>query len=229
MNSTGRRSDTKNSPPLTQPATGTYIVTSLEQAKVLVDPLRARILKEFVEAPRTTKQVADRLGEKPTRLYRHVEALANAGLLELKGERQKRGTIERYFQAVASRFEIGRSLFNETEGGSPPEGPEMLRLILQNAELDILAAVETGDEQDDLGPFVLRADIRAGEAEIQKLREKLLEWVDDCNAEDRGERNTKSDRHFAALVAFFPVERRRERDAQRATRESPNAAPRPKP
>ena len=34
----------------------------------------------FAEAPRTTKQVAELLGEPPTRLYHHVAALERAGL-----------------------------------------------------------------------------------------------------------------------------------------------------
>ena len=48
----------------------------LEQVKVLADPLRVRILETMALEERTTKQVAEELGEKPTRLYPHVEALA---------------------------------------------------------------------------------------------------------------------------------------------------------
>ena len=42
-----------------------YTLETLEQIKVLADPLRIRILEAFGEE-RTTKQVADLLGEKPT-------------------------------------------------------------------------------------------------------------------------------------------------------------------
>jgi hypothetical protein len=53
----------------------TYIVKSLDQAKLLADPLRLRILQAFVREPRTTKQVADSIGENASKLYRRVDAL----------------------------------------------------------------------------------------------------------------------------------------------------------
>ena len=78
-----------------------HTITDLEQAKVLADPLRLRILESLCEEARTTKQVADKMGEKAPRLYRHVDALVDEGLLELIEEKPKRGTIERYYKTVA--------------------------------------------------------------------------------------------------------------------------------
>ena len=85
---------------------GTYIVKRLEQAKLLTDPFKLKLLERFAGKPVTTKQVADRMGEKAPRLYRHVDALVEEGLLELVEERPKRGTIERYYKTVAERFEV---------------------------------------------------------------------------------------------------------------------------
>ena len=77
------------------------LLSDLEQLKTLSDPLRLRVLEQFVLEPRTTKQVAVALGEKPTKLYRHVDALERVGLVRLVTTRRKRGTTERYFRAVA--------------------------------------------------------------------------------------------------------------------------------
>lgn len=213
-------------PPEGSPARGTHVVASLEQARALIGPLRVRILQEFVEAPRTTKQVAERLGEKPTRLYRHVDALAAAGLLEFKGERRKRGTVERYFQAIASRFEVDGSLLSgagpgagaEAEVGAEPGAGEgeargMIRSLLQRAGSEALDAIERGQDDDPLGPFVLRADIRAGTQEVRRLRQKLLEWVGECQAATRSAAaaQRKGEREFGALAAFFPVNPERPR------------------
>ena len=82
----------------------------LEQLKALSDPLRLRILEALCGAPRTTKQVADHLGEKPTRLYHHVDALEAAGLIQLVHTRPKRGTLEKYFQSVARQFRADPSM-----------------------------------------------------------------------------------------------------------------------
>ena len=59
-----------------------FVVGTVEQVKALTHPLRQRMLERFAERPRTTKQVADLLGEKPTRLYHHVAALERAGELD---------------------------------------------------------------------------------------------------------------------------------------------------
>ena len=72
------------------------MLTDLEQMKVLADPLRIRILESLAIDERTTKQVADLLGEKPTKLYHHVEALERVGLIRMTRTRQNRGTLEKY-------------------------------------------------------------------------------------------------------------------------------------
>ncbi|MGY8795785.1 MAG: ArsR/SmtB family transcription factor, partial [Woeseiales bacterium] len=75
-----------------------FVIKRLEQAKFLSDPFKLKLLDEFAGIPVTTKQVADRLGEKAPRLYRHVDALFEEGLLTLIEEKPKRGTIERYYK-----------------------------------------------------------------------------------------------------------------------------------
>src|SRR6478736_3180843 len=87
----GRRS-TSGAPPLPP---------SVAEMRALAHPLRLRILEVFIERPRTTKQVADLLGEPPTRLYHHVAALERAGLLRLTETRKNRGTTEKWYEAAA--------------------------------------------------------------------------------------------------------------------------------
>ena len=84
----------------------TYVIKRLEQATLLSDPFKLKLLEGFAGKPSTTKQVADRMGEKAPRLYRHVDALVDEGLLTLVEEKPKRGTIERYYTTVAARFEV---------------------------------------------------------------------------------------------------------------------------
>ena len=97
-------------------------LSDVHQVKVLADPLRIRILEELCTAERTTKQVAERLGEKPTKLYHHVEALERVGLIRLTRTRQNRGTMEKYYLAVARRFKADSRIFSAADAGSGPEG-----------------------------------------------------------------------------------------------------------
>src|SRR3954465_12169178 len=77
------------------------LAPSIAEMRALAHPLRLRIMELFAEAPRTTKQVADLLGQPPTRLYHHVAALERAGLITLRETRKNRGTVEKWYEAVA--------------------------------------------------------------------------------------------------------------------------------
>src|SRR5688572_6992339 len=85
-------------------------LTTLDQMKVLADPLRIRIL-ELLGEERTTKQVAGILGLPPTRLYHHVAALERVGLVRLARTQQRRGAVEKYYHAVARAFSADPRLF----------------------------------------------------------------------------------------------------------------------
>src|ERR1043165_2242008 len=71
--------------------------------RALAPPLRLRMMELFAESPKTTKQVAELLGQPPTRLYHHVAALERAGLLVLTETRQNRGTVEKWYAGVAQQ------------------------------------------------------------------------------------------------------------------------------
>ena len=115
----------------------TYVVKRLEQAKLLTDPFKLKLLERFGGKPVTTKQVADRMGEKAPRLYRHVDALVDEGLLELVEEKPKRGTIERYYRTVATRFEVDPGLFS-TSSGVGDDAVNMLRGLFRDTESDLV-------------------------------------------------------------------------------------------
>ena len=159
----------------------TYTVRSLEQARLLADPLKLRILREFVDEPRTTKQVAERLGEKAPRLYRHVQAMLDVGLLEHKEERKKRGTTERYLQAIAARFEVDGSLFSgQTSARARGAGRKLAELagtLMDEAQREFVAYCHSPLSADD-PPTVARVLMRGSRAEVLRLRrqiERLLE------------------------------------------------------
>src|ERR1043165_403314 len=81
-----------------RPAPGAPVLKrTVSDLRALAHPLRLRMMELFAAQPRTTKQVADLLGQPPTRLYHHVAALERAGLLELRETRKNRGTTEKWY------------------------------------------------------------------------------------------------------------------------------------
>lgn len=118
-----------------------HTLVDLAQIRALANPLRLRILGALVGEPRTTKQVAELVGEKPTKLYHHVQAMERAQLVRLVSTRPKRGTVEKYYQATATLFQAGKTAFSvgarPRRGG--PDGDSILVALLDTAREDLTA------------------------------------------------------------------------------------------
>src|SRR6476659_1388618 len=78
---------------------------NIADLRALAHPLRLRMMELFAESAKTTKQVAELLGEPPTRLYHHVAALERAGLLVLKETRPNRGVVEKWYEGISGQLE----------------------------------------------------------------------------------------------------------------------------
>jgi DNA-binding transcriptional ArsR family regulator len=81
------------------------VLQSLRQASTVLDPTRLRILAGMRE-PETAAGVARALGLPRQRVGYHVRSLEKEGLLQLVGERRKRGTVERLLQATARSYVV---------------------------------------------------------------------------------------------------------------------------
>ncbi|WP_232718519.1 ArsR/SmtB family transcription factor [Bacillus sp. FJAT-45037] len=77
---------------------------SVEQAKLLGSALRVMIIGQLVNEPKTSKQVADQLGESGGNVHYHIKKLHDGGLLELVFEKQVGGVTEKYYKSKAKWF-----------------------------------------------------------------------------------------------------------------------------
>lgn len=183
-------------------------LSDVRQVKVLADPLRIRILEQL-STERTTKQVAELLGEKPTKLYHHVLALERVGLIRLARTRQNRGTIEKYYVAVAQQFRADSRIFSAAEASAPEStaldsmiatifestADEMRRLLSQKE-------CEQGiEEQGVLSYLEVRTDEKHGRQLQTRLR-KLIESLQ--GPEEPGKKGET--RRYRLTIAFYPLE-----------------------
>lgn len=184
----------------------TYVVKRLEQAKLLTDPFKLKLLERFAGAPVTTKQVADRMGEKAPRLYRHVDALVDAGLLTLIEEKPKRGTIERYYRTVADRFEVDPGLFT-TSPAAGDDAHDMIRSLFRQSETELVRFFEQHRDDppaDDELPLVMRFGIRGTPEEINALKSKLEDWLEDVKGRSRNREDSDDLVSWSCLMALHP-------------------------
>jgi DNA-binding transcriptional ArsR family regulator len=153
-------------------------VSRLDQVRALSDPTRLRLLELFKERRLTTKQAAQILGQPPTRLYHHVNLLERLGFIRLVEERPNRGTVERYFEAVARAFAVDPALF---EGDSPRAqkarslAANLLMTVLDRARMEAAESIATGlvGPDDREAPLVVHVHLTTTEKEIQHVKTRL--------------------------------------------------------
>jgi hypothetical protein len=135
-----------------------------------------------------------------------VDALFDAGLLELKEERRKRGTTERYLQAVGSRFEVDRALFasaGDQEAVTPPkELSGMVKSLFDETEREFLAHCSDPSASTQ-SPILMRVVVRGSRKGVAKLRQKLETWIEECR--ELAPSDAPAEVEYGGLIAFYPV------------------------
>ncbi|MFI5370886.1 MAG: ArsR/SmtB family transcription factor [Candidatus Eisenbacteria bacterium] len=184
----------------------------LQQLKVLAHPLRLRLLEVFALGPATTMQAAARLGEPPTRLYHHVYAMQRAGLLRLTGTRPNRGTVEKYFVAVAHRFEFDpgpspRVAVSPRVPATPrawPAAAAAAGTIADALRDDVRGLAPASD--DPVRPIVVRAVIHASAARIREIRAELTALLARLTRRPPRARAVADPRRYALTLALLRSE-----------------------
>ncbi len=92
---------------------------SRSKADLILHPARLRIMTEFGGREMTPRQLASVLPDIPhATLYRHIKALLAGGILEVVGEQEVNGSVERTYAIVKG---AGRLSSDELHALSPEE------------------------------------------------------------------------------------------------------------
>lgn len=179
-------------------------ITDLRQVRAIANPLRIRMLQLFAQGPLTTKQVAQRLGEKPTRLYNHARALERAGLVRLVRTAQNRGTTERYLEAVGSRFEVDDSLFALGPSGSAARAAvySTAGAMLREAAAAVERAPAAGPGASE--PLVGQAALRVTPREYARLRARAVRWLEGLRRGGAGKQSHPESGDALLTIALVP-------------------------
>jgi DNA-binding transcriptional ArsR family regulator len=144
------------------------------ELRALAHPLRLRICELLAEEPRTTKQVAELLGQPPTRLYHHVNALERAGLLRLRETRPNRGTIEKWYETIAARLTLSESRRPARRDAVSRVSKSLVAAVLAQTRQELTAALEDGGGER---PLAMRLVAVGPPARMAAIRRRLLALV----------------------------------------------------
>ena len=184
-------------------------VSRLDQVRALSDPTRLRLLELFKERPLTTKQAAQILGHPPTRLYHHVNLLERLGFIRLVEERPNRGTVERYFEAVARAFAVDPALF---EGDSPRAqkarslAANVLTTVLDRARMEAAESVAAGlvGADDREAPLIVHVHLTTTEKRIQHVKTRLQRCLHEIRRKPAA-KTTGESRTYTLLMGCYRV------------------------
>lgn len=171
--------------------------------RALAHPLRLRMMELFAESPRTTKQVAELLGQPPTRLYHHVAALERAGLLVLTERRQNRGAVEKWYRSAAEQIQAGVRQKGDAARGARRA---VAATVLEQARQELLAMPFGAKE----AALLTRLVVVAPSTQIPAIRQWLFDAVQRMRTElalddPSAEASEEQCERWALTLAFAPV------------------------
>jgi DNA-binding transcriptional ArsR family regulator len=180
-------------------------IADVETLKALSDPLRLRILEVMTSAHDetfTVKRLAATLEVSQTKLYHHVNLLAERELIRPVATRVVSGIIETSYRIAQLSVKLDRGLL----AGDSPALHDMLTTVFDGARDDIERGIRAGaidltEETDPLRRVILAKGItrlsaeRA--AEFQARLKALIESYDDDN--EAGEAA------FGFVLGFYPM------------------------
>lgn len=173
--------------------------------RALAHPLRLRMMELFAESPKTTKQVAELLGQPPTRLYHHVAALERAGLLVLKETRPNRGAIEKWYTSATAQVQDSPRR-RGTNAARRRARRAVAVTALEQAKQEIMAIPAGADEP----ALLTRLIVAAPASEMSAVKQWLMRAVDELRREFEFEnvsRETAPEKleRWALTMAFAPT------------------------
>ena len=167
-----------------------------ELIAILGDFRRARILEILTQQQASVKELAQMIGESPQTTHYHTKYLERVGLIRIVEKREVRGTLEKFYRAVADRFVVTSQVL----GQSPEHGMAAWMGIAREW-------ISLGDYYlDDCSPDVSAMwgtvqAVDSDEATMQDFRQVLAEATKRFPAcEKKG-----TAQKYALILGLFPI------------------------
>lgn len=130
--------------------------------RALADPLRIRLFELLSVRPRSARELADRVGMRPERLYHHLGQLEAAKLIEVAEYRPlPKGKVERIYAPAAVE--------PPGDDADPAALALLLNAALETTRADINAAVAAKEAGEDRQIMLTRTGARLNRQHLAEL------------------------------------------------------------
>ena len=107
-----------------------HVVSEVGTLRLLAHPLRLRIIEALRAEPLTVKDMAAALETSQTKLYYHVNLLAEHGLIRVVETRQVSGITEKRYRVTAYRLTVDRDVLHGADDQVASDGEDALDVFL---------------------------------------------------------------------------------------------------
>lgn len=173
----------------------------LEEARALAHPLRIRILRLCLDQPRTNRQLASALGQRPATVLHHVRTLLRTGfLVEQPWREGPRGSVEKPYLSTGKSWNL--------EGGLDLQTGASRRAVFE------AVSAEIGEGGSDSVVEGTRLAMRLRPETLDELLNEIRELIDKYGAADTPEGDP-----YAMLLVLH------RRQSETSTKELPPGRP----
>jgi DNA-binding transcriptional ArsR family regulator len=186
-----------------------FHVSDLETLRAIADPLRVQILELLEGQALTVKQVAEKLGLAPSKLYYHFGALEKLGLIEVAETRMVANMLEKTYKSAADILDVDPALFKFSKEGENEPINILLSSTIDATREDLLRSLqarqfqlEQGAEETPRRIIINRIVSSVSEKRIAEFQDRLVKLIQEFEAEDS--QSKPKDQPYALTVAFYP-------------------------
>jgi len=193
-----------------QPPESIFIIQDLETLRTISDPLRAQILELLTQAPHTVKEVGDRLGLAPGKLYYHFSQLEKVGVIKVVETRMQANLVEKIYQAAASMLSIDKDLLNFASTTGQENIVTLAVSALDLTREDLLRSLqvratelEQGATRQPRRAIIQRALSRISDERAEEFFERLHTLIQEFSQADVKQPESEEPQQAFALSVFY--------------------------
>lgn len=186
-----------------------FHIADLDTLRAIADPLRVQIMELLESQSLTVKQVAEKLGLAPSKLYYHFGALEKLGFIEVAETRMVANMLEKTYKSAAHVLDVDPALFTFNKAGDNEPINILLSSTIDATREDLIRSMqarqfqlEQGAEEKPRRVIVNRVVSSTSEKRIEEFQDRLLKLIQEFEAEDKTSKST--DQPYALTVAFYP-------------------------
>lgn len=193
--------------PIEQTRADELVIDNLETLKVIADQRRKLILEHF-DNPSTVKEVAQKLGTSPSKLYYHVNLLEEHGLLVVTDTRIVSGIIEKQYQTAAKRFRVKAGLLSPSSEDGDASMEAMLVQFFDEPRDEARNSLRNGiiqigeDAEPHLKIHLLMSTISVDRERALAFYEKIRDLADEIQ---QLESNENGEQAYLIQFSMFPI------------------------